>query len=86
MSFSIKGKYAEAMVYTDLVESEAMKQVHNMLNQPITENTKVAMMPDIHAGKGATIGTTIKFHGENVEDVILFAITSHDIRAGLYPT
>lgn len=68
MSFSIKGKYAEAMVYTDLVEQEAMKQVHNMLNQPITENTKVAMMPDIHAGKGATIGTTIKFQGENVED------------------
>lgn len=57
--FSVKGKFAEATIFTDLVEEQALSQIIGMLNQPITENTKVAIMPDVHAGTGSTIGTTI---------------------------
>lgn len=57
--FSAKGKFAEATIFTDLVEEQALSQIIEMLNQPITENTKVAIMPDVHAGTGSTIGTTI---------------------------
>lgn len=65
--FSAKGKFAEATIFTDLIEEQALSQVIGMLNQPITENTRVAIMPDVHAGAGSTIGTTISL-SENKED------------------
>lgn len=65
--FSVKGKFAEATIFTDLIEEQALSQVVGMLNQPITENTRVAIMPDVHAGAGSTIGTTISL-SENKQD------------------
>lgn len=65
--FEIKGKYGNAKVFTDNVEDKVVEQVKGMLNEKITENTKVRIMPDTHYGKGATVGTTIKLP-ENVEE------------------
>lgn len=65
--FSVKGKFAEAAIFADLVEEQALSQIIEMLNQPITENTRVAIMPDVHAGAGSTIGTTISLP-ENKQD------------------
>lgn len=56
----VRGKNGEAIIYTDRVEVEALDQVKLMLDNQITEAAQVRMMPDIHMGKGATIGTTIK--------------------------
>lgn len=55
----LQGKYASAKVFTDVVDSESISQVINLLNQPYVEGSKVRMMPDIHAGAGCTIGTTM---------------------------
>lgn len=55
----LKGKYAEAKVFTDVVDSESVSQVINLLNQPYVEGSRIRMMPDIHAGAGCTIGTTM---------------------------
>lgn len=63
----LKGKYGEATVYTDLVDEASISQIISMLNHEITKNTLVKMMPDVHAGKGSTIGTTIKLP-ERFED------------------
>lgn len=38
-----------------------------MLDHEITKNTQVRIMSDVHAGKGSTIGTTIKLP-EKFED------------------
>jgi rtcB protein, putative len=57
---TLQGKYNTATVYTYNIEETAIGQVIGMLNEVITENTTVAIMPDVHAGKGSTIGTTIK--------------------------
>lgn len=65
--FSVKGKFAEARIFTDLVEEQALSQIIEMLEQPITKNTRVAIMPDVHAGAGSTIGTTISLP-ENKQD------------------
>lgn len=59
-NFKLKGKLNEATVYTNNIEETAISQIIGMLNEPITENTTVAIMPDVHAGKGSTVGTTIK--------------------------
>lgn len=55
----LKGKMNTATVFTHNIEESAVGQVINMLNEPITKGAKVAIMPDVHAGKGSTVGTTI---------------------------
>lgn len=55
----LKGKMNTATVFTHNIEEFAVGQVINMLNEPITKGTKVAIMPDVYAGKGSTVGTTI---------------------------
>lgn len=57
---TLQGSKNTAQVFTYNIEETAVGQIIGMLNEPITENTTVAIMPDVHAGKGATIGTTIR--------------------------
>ena len=57
---TLTGSRNTATVFTHNIEETAIGQIIGMLNEPITENTNVAIMPDVHAGKGSTIGTTIK--------------------------
>lgn len=63
----LKGKYTNAKVFTDNLEDLAREQVIGMLNHKITDGANVRIMPDVHAGKGSTIGTTIALP-ENFED------------------
>ena len=55
----LRGKYAEAKVFTDVVDQESISQVISLLNQPYAAGSRVRMMPDIHAGAGCTVGTTM---------------------------
>ncbi len=55
----LQGKYGRAKVFTDVVDSESIAQVINLLNQPYAEGSRIRMMPDIHAGAGCTVGTTM---------------------------
>ena len=59
-SLTLQGSKNTATVFTHNIEETAIGQVIGMLNEPITENTTVAIMPDVHAGAGSTIGTTIR--------------------------
>lgn len=56
----LKGRYAEAKVFTDDIEEEAVAQIINLLNQPFAKDSNPRFMPDVHAGKGCTIGTTMQ--------------------------
>ena len=56
----VKGRFAEAKIFTDTVEETALEQVKSMVDHEMTEGAQVRLMSDIHAGKGSTIGTTIK--------------------------
>ena len=55
----LRGKYAQARVFTDVVDQESISQVISLLNQPYAAGSRVRMMPDIHAGAGCTVGTTM---------------------------
>lgn len=66
-SLTLKGAKNTATVFTHNIEETAIGQIIGMLNEPITENTTVAIMPDVHAGEGSTIGTTIRLP-ENKKD------------------
>ena len=57
--FELTGKFASAKVFTDNIEPEAISQIINMMNQEFAFGQKVRIMPDVHAGAGCTIGTTM---------------------------
>lgn len=75
----IEGKYTSAIVYSDTAEDSALGQVQTLCDQPWVKGSKIRMMPDIHAGKGCTIGTTMTFI-----DKICPNIVGVDIACGLY--
>ncbi len=55
----INGVYANAIVYTDEIESSAAGQIQALCDQPFAAGAKIRIMPDVHTGKGCTIGTTM---------------------------
>lgn len=55
----IKGKYNTAKIFTDNLEDSARVQVQTICDQEYFAGSKIRMMPDIHAGKGCTVGTTM---------------------------
>jgi tRNA-splicing ligase RtcB (3'-phosphate/5'-hydroxy nucleic acid ligase) len=66
----LNGKYEEAVVYNDDVESVAISQIVNLLNQPFAENSHVRVMSDVHAGAGCVIGYTAKLTDKIVPNLI----------------
>ena len=55
----IQGTYTTAKIYTDELEPSAEGQIKAMCEQSFTQGSKIRVMPDVHAGKGCTIGTTM---------------------------
>lgn len=55
----IKGKYTNATIHTQMIEKEAIEQIKTLCDQPFAEGSRIEIMPDVHAGKGCTIGTTM---------------------------
>ena len=45
-------------VFTKNIEEEAIKQINELLEQEAFKDSKVRIMPDVHAGKGCVIGFT----------------------------
>ena len=74
----LKGKYGEAKVFTDVVDQTSISQVINLLNQPYAEGSHIRMMPDIHAGAGCTIGTTM-----TIRDKVCPNLVGVDIGCGM---
>lgn len=66
----IEGKYAKAKVYAEIIDQGAIEQITQMLNQPFAEGSKVAIMPDVHAGAGCTIGTTMTINDKIVPNLV----------------
>jgi RNA-splicing ligase RtcB len=58
----ISGKFANAVIYTDLVEDGAIKQVMDLCNNAASNGSVIRIMPDVHEGNGCTIGTTMTIH------------------------
>lgn len=74
----VQGAYTSAIVYTDLVEQEALDQIQRLCDQPIAAGSQVRIMPDVHAGSGCTIGTTM-----TIGDKIMPSLVGVDIGCGM---
>lgn len=66
----LKGKYNEAKIYTDIVDEASIAQVMLLLNQEFASGSRIRLMPDIHAGAGCTIGTTMTIHDKVVPNLV----------------
>ena len=55
----IKGTYGKAKVFTNILEKSAEGQIKALCEQPFVADSKIRIMPDVHAGKGCTIVTTM---------------------------
>ena len=78
-TIEIKGKVNTALCYAKVVEDEAIEQIRRMCDYPMTEGSKIRIMPDVHAGKGCTIGTTMTITDKAVPNVV-----GVDIGCGMY--
>ena len=74
----IKGKYSEAKIFTDIVDSASVAQVQELCNQEFAAGSRIRLMPDIHAGKGCTIGTTM-----TITDKVAPNLVGVDIGCGM---
>ena len=46
----------DCKVFTDNIEDEALKLIYSLLSSPMFKGAKIRIMPDVHMGKGITIG------------------------------
>lgn len=75
----IKGAVTTAICYANIIEEEAVEQIRRMCDQEFTRDCQVRIMPDVHAGKGCTIGTTMTVRDKAVPNVV-----GVDIGCGMY--
>ena len=75
----IKGKIGSAISFAKNIEDEAREQIKTMCDYEFTRGSKIRIMPDVHAGKGCTIGTTM-----TVTDKVVPNIVGVDIGCGMF--
>jgi len=75
----IQGKCAAAISYAKVIDEKAREQIRRMCDYEFTRDSKVRIMPDVHAGKGCTIGTTMTIIDKAVPNIV-----GVDIGCGMY--
>ena len=75
----LKGKHNVAKVFTNNIESQAISQIIELCNQEFVKDSSIAIMPDVHAGAGCTIGTTM-----TIKDKVVPYLVGVDIGCGMY--
>lgn len=75
---TIQGQYNTAICYTNELEGAAWEQIQAVCDRPEFAGCKIRIMPDVHAGKGCTIGTTM-----TIQDKIVPGMVGVDIGCGM---
>lgn len=57
--FDIIGRYNRAVVYANQVDQTSYAQVLQMCNLEELKDSRIRMMPDMHAAEGCTVGTSM---------------------------
>lgn len=66
----LNGRYNSAKVFTDVIDQSSIAQIIELCNQSVTENSKIRIMPDVHAGAGCTIGTTMTVTDKAIPNLV----------------
>jgi len=74
----IEGKHNSAICFTNQLEEAAEREIRAVCNQEVFSDCKIRIMPDVHAGMGCTIGTTM-----TITDKIVPGMVGVDIGCGM---
>jgi len=69
----------EVKIFGDILEDEALAQIQQLADFKPYQNSHIRIMPDVHAGKGCTIGTTMV-----IDDAITPNLVGVDIGCGMF--
>ena len=61
----VKGNFNTALCYTPALDGKAEEQIRLVCDEEAFRDSKIRIMPDVHAGKGCTIGTAWKPSGSH---------------------
>ena len=75
----IIGQFNTAKCFATTLEDGAREQIKAVCDTEAFSSSKIRIMPDVHAGKGCTIGTTM-----TVSDKIVPSMVGVDIGCGMY--
>lgn len=75
----INGKCGTAICYAKTIEESAVEQIKTMLDYEPAMGSRIRIMPDVHAGAGCTIGTTM-----TIKDKVVPNVVGVDIGCGMY--
>ena len=74
----LTGKFNSAKVFTDIIDQASVAQIIDLCSQEFTIGEKIRMMPDVHAGMGCVIGTTM-----TITDKVVPNLVGVDIGCGM---
>lgn len=75
---AIRGTYNTAMCFCKTLEPQARQQIQQVCDQRAFADSKIRIMPDVHAGVGCTIGTTM-----TLTDKVVPGMVGVDIGCGM---
>ena len=75
---TIRGTHNTAVCYTPELEELARQQIQAVCDRPEFAGCKIRIMPDVHAGMGCTIGTTM-----TIRDKVVPGMVGVDIGCGM---
>ena len=75
----IIGQYNTAKCFATTLDDGAREQIKAVCDTEAFSSSKIRIMPDVHAGKGCTIGTTM-----TITDKIVPAMVGVDIGCGMF--
>ena len=75
---TIQGKQNTAICYCDVLDDRAAAQIQEVCDTAAFAENKIRIMPDVHAGMGCTIGTTM-----TLQDQVVPGMVGVDIGCGM---
>lgn len=74
----INGQHNHAICYTDALDAKSAEQIKLVCDRDEFAKSKIRIMPDVHAGMGCTIGTTM-----TIDDKVVPGMVGVDIGCGM---
>lgn len=75
---SIENQFSTALVYADAIDPGAQGLIRALCGSPIARGSAIRIMPDVHAGKGCAVGTTM-----TIRDCVAPGLVGTDIGCGM---
>ena len=69
----------DVKIFAETIEIEAKEQIRKLAQHPVSDGSKIRIMPDAHAGAGCTIGTTM-----TITDRVCPNLVGVDIGCGMF--